>query len=70
MKAEADKLYINKLVNVPTGLNNLKIKMDDVDVNLKTVPIDLKYLSDVVSKEVVKKTVFKIAATGILKVVK
>ena len=50
MKAEVDKLDINKLVNVPTGLNNLKTKVDDLDVGkLKTVPVDLKKLSDVVT---------------------
>ena len=32
------------------------MKVDDLDVdNLKTVPVDLKKLSNVVSKEVVKK---------------
>ena len=54
-----DKLDINKLVNVPTSLNNLKTEVDDLDVGkLKTVPIDLKDLSNVVSKEVVKSTKF------------
>ena len=34
---------INKLVNVPSSLNNLKTKVDDLDIdNLKTVPMDLK----------------------------
>ena len=43
MKAEVDKLDINKLVNVPTSLNNLKIKVDDLDVGQsRTVPIDMK----------------------------
>ena len=43
MEAEVDKLDINKLINVPTGLNNLKTKVDDLDVGiLKTVPVDLK----------------------------
>ena len=38
-----DKLEINKLTNVPTTLNNLKTKVDNLDVGkLKTVPIDLK----------------------------
>ena len=38
LKAEADKLDINKFVNVPTSLNNLKTKVDDLDVcKLKTV---------------------------------
>ena len=36
-------------MNVPVILNNLKTKVDDLDVgNLKTVPIDLQKLSDVV----------------------
>ena len=57
MKAEVEKTNINKLVNVPTGLNDLKIKIDDLDVGkLKTVNIDLNKISDVVSKEVVKNT--------------
>ena len=48
------------MVNVPTGLNNLKTKVDDLDFDkLKTVPIDLKDLSDAVSKEAVKNTKFK-----------
>ena len=43
MKAEVDKLDINKLVNVPTSLNNLETKVNDLNVDkLKTVPIDLK----------------------------
>ena len=57
MKAEVEKANINKLVNVPTGLNDLKTKIDDLDVRkLKTVNIDLNKISDVVSKEVVKNT--------------
>ena len=48
LKAEVDKLDINKLVNIPTGLNNLKTKVDDLDVDKwKTVPLDLKELSDI-----------------------
>ena len=43
------------MINVPTGLNNLKTKADDLDVGkLKTVPADLKKLSDVVDNEVLK----------------
>ena len=53
MKAEVDKLDINKLVNVLTSADNSKTKVDDLDVGiLKTVPIDFK-LSDVVSKGIV-----------------
>ena len=45
-------------VNVPTVSSDIITKMDDLDVgNLKTVPIDLKKLFDVVSKEVTQKTV-------------
>ena len=51
LKAEVDKLVINKLVNVSTSLNNLKTKVDGVDIGkLRTVPVDLKTLSDVVEK--------------------
>ena len=43
LKAEVDKLDINKLVNVPTSLNILKTKIDDLGVGkLKAVPVDLK----------------------------
>ena len=56
MKAEVDKL---DFVNVPTGLNDLKTKVDDLDVGkLKTVPVDLKKISGVVNDEVVKNTTF------------
>ena len=53
------KAEVQKLVNIPTGLNNLKTKTSDLDVdNLKNVQfnsINLKKISDVVSKEVVIK---------------
>ena len=63
---EVDILDINKLVNVPTSLNNLKIKVDDLDVGkLKTVPVDLKKLSDVVDNEVVKNTKFNTLKTKV-----
>ena len=59
LKAEVDKLEINKLVNGPTSLNNSKTKLGDLDVGkLKTVPVDLKKLSDAVDNEVVKNTKF------------
>ena len=32
MKAEVNKVDINKLINVPTSLNNLKTKVVDLDV--------------------------------------
>ena len=53
------KAEVHKLVNIPTGVNNLKTKTSDLDVdNLKNVQfnsINLKKISDVVSKEVVIK---------------
>ena len=49
LKAEVDRIDINKLdinKNVPTKLNNLKTKVDDVDVGkLKTGLADLKKLN-------------------------
>ena len=58
MKAEADGLDTNKLVNVTTSLNNLKIKADDLKLELKTIPEDLKKLNDLVDNEVFKTTKF------------
>ena len=49
------------MFNVPivSGVNNLKIKLDDLDVGkLKAVSVDLKKISDVVSKKIVKRTVY------------
>ena len=46
LKARVNKLNINILINVSTSLNNLKTKVDNLDVSkLKTVPVDLKKLS-------------------------
>ena len=59
MKAEVDKLDINKLTYVPTTLNNLETKVDDFDVGkLKTVPVNLKKLRNVIDNEVVQNTKF------------
>ena len=61
------KLDINNLLNVPTCLENLKRKVDDADVDkLKTVPINLKKLSDLVSKKVVKHTQFNSLKTKVI----
>ena len=65
-KAEAGKLDIKKFVNVPTRLDNLETKVDDLDVgNLKTVPVVLKKLSDVVDKKVVKNIKFNTPDTKV-----
>ena len=46
-------LFIDR--NVPTGLNNVKTKLDNLDVvELKSLPVDLKKLSDFVKNEVIK----------------
>ena len=58
------KATINQLVNVPTSLNNWKAIVDNLYVvKLKTVPVDLKKLSDVVDNEVVKNTKFNTPKT-------
>ena len=56
LEAKVDKLDINRLVNFPTSLNNLKTKLDDFDVSkVKTVLVDMTKLSD---NEVVKNPKF------------
>ena len=58
-EAEVDKLDINKLVNVPTSLHNLKTKVDDLDAGkLEPVPVDLKKLIVVAANKVVKNKKF------------
>ena len=55
LKGEINKLDLNKLRNT----SSLKTKVDDLDVeNLKTAPVDLKKLSDVVIKGFVKNAKF------------
>ena len=49
LNAEVKTLDINKLINFTTSLNNLKTKVDDLNVGkLKTVPVNLKKLNDAV----------------------
>ena len=58
LKVQVKKLDLNKLVNVPTGLNKRKTRVDHLGVDkLKTVPVDLKKSSDVVSEEYLKQIV-------------
>ena len=57
-KAEAGKLDIKKLVNAQKDFNNFKTKIDSLDIrNLKTVPVGLKKLNNVVYNEVTKNNV-------------
>ena len=47
------------MLNVPTNLNNLKSKVDKLDVDkLVPVPVDLSKLRNVVKNDVVKKDVY------------
>ena len=56
LQSDVDKLYIDDLKKVPSGLNIFKRKVAKLNVDkLKSVPVDLKKSNDVVEKEVVKK---------------
>ena len=64
MKAEVDNIDINKLVNFETTFNNVITKVGDLDVyKLKTVPVYLKKLSDVVDSECVENAKFNTLKT-------
>ena len=53
-------------MNVPTSLNNLKTKVDDSDFGkLKTVPIDLKKINDVVDNDTFKNAKFNTLKTNV-----
>ena len=53
-------------MNIPTSFRNLKAKVDDLDVGkLKTVPVDLKILRDVVDNEIAKNKKFKTLKTNV-----
>ena len=55
-----EKLGINELVRIPPALNDLKARIYYLDVGkLKTVPIDLKILSNAGNKEVVETNLYK-----------
>ena len=58
-KPDTDKLYINKFQKVLSSFNSLENKIDKLDVGkMKSALVDLKKLSGVVGKEVVKKIVY------------
>ena len=66
MKAEVDKLDINKLLSISTSLNNLKTKVNDLDVvKFETVPVDVEKISNVADNEVVKNTNFNTLKTKV-----
>ena len=59
LKAELDKLDIDKLNNVTTYLSNLKSEVDELDIEkLETTSVDLSKLSNVVKNDAVKKDVY------------
>ena len=43
---------VNKLISISTSLNNLTAKLVDLDVKIKTAPINLKKFTDVVDNQV------------------
>ena len=52
LKVGINKLDTNKLINALTDLNDLRAKIDDLDLGkLKMVPIDLEKVSDLVDKK-------------------
>ena len=59
------------MVTVATNLNNLKTKVDDLDVRkLETSSVDLKKLTHVVDIEVVKNTKFNTLKANINTLIK
>ena len=57
LKAEVDKLDVDKLKGVPTDLSNFKSKIDKLDIGkLETTPVDLSKLSNEVKNGDVKNT--------------
>ena len=66
MKAEVNKLDVNNLVNVSASLNNLRTKIDALDVGkLKTFSLDLKELSNVLDKQALNNTKFNTIKTKV-----
>ena len=55
LRVDVEKLDFKKLVNVPTSSNYVKTTVNELDVGkLKTVPLDMKKLNDVVNLQVAK----------------
>ena len=54
---DVDELDTDKFKNVPSGLSNLKIKLDKLDIGkLEITAVDFSELSNVRRNDVVKKT--------------
>ena len=75
LKSEINKLDIDELEKVPSSSNNLKSKIDRLDIDkLKATPINLSKPSNLVIKQVIKKTKYddlfkKVHNTDICKLV-
>ena len=53
-------------MNIPTSFNDWKTKVEDLDVGkLKTVPVDLKKLNDVVDNKVIENAKFNTLKTTV-----
>ena len=66
LKTDVEKLVIDILKTVPNDLNNLKSKVNKTDiVKIKSVPVYLKKLSDVVDIDVIKETVYEQLFTNV-----
>ena len=66
MKAKVDKLAIHKLVNVTTSFNNLKIKVEDLDVGMGilfsravTLTDYTKFTKDILNRKIKKERLVK-----------
>ena len=66
MKAKVDKLAIHKLVNVTTSFNNLKIKVEDLDVGMGilfsravTLTDYTKFTKDILNRKTKKERLVK-----------
>ena len=56
LKSRVDKLNIEKLEKLPSGLNSLKGKLDKLDIaKLETTTVDLSNLLNIVKSDVVKR---------------
>ena len=61
LKAEVDKLHIDKLKSLPNNLSNLKNKVDKLDIDkLAPVPVDLSKLTNVVKMRLLKRLSIKL----------
>ena len=58
LKSDADKIYIDKLKNVPINLSYLKIEVGKSDVDKLVTVLDFSKLSDVVKNDSVGKDIY------------